>query len=231
MQVNENSLREILEYFRSEPLISVSGKAGTGKTSLVLFILSKLVSSNETCLWLQTSESFQVRRAKQFASADNSTKDSFLNYIFVVPRKVCSSYSQQAIVLRNFMTNPSLESLGLKYMVIDNISSLLRFELTRRKTIEEKVLLMNSFFSDSIFPMVMFCQRIDINLILIHEATFVPGIGKTHKFFHKTFDKLDFLDVNLSKVWGANYNVLQISDVRQKWSYKYKIGFPGFEFF
>ncbi|GAH86683.1 unnamed protein product, partial [marine sediment metagenome] len=47
-------------------------------------------------------------------------------------------------------------------------------------------------------------------LILIHEVTFDPTSGKTKLFFSKLYDRIDSLNINLSKAIAMGSSLKQM---------------------
>ena len=64
--LNEKDLLEIISLIlKRENVIHVKGKAGSGKTNLVLYLVYHLLGSRHACAWIQASEHFPVKRLKQ----------------------------------------------------------------------------------------------------------------------------------------------------------------------
>jgi hypothetical protein len=86
---------------------------------------------------------------------------------------------------------------------------------------------MDEFFSGQLFPLIMRCLREKIILILIHEVSFDPSSGKTKPFFSKLYDRIDSLNVNLSKAMGSGLKQMEISSKDTFTKFVYKIGESG----
>lgn len=76
----------------------------------------------------------------------------------------------------------------------------------------------NFFFDNLLYPLIMFCQREDITLILIHESTFDFVNQKNRFFFYKLYERILALNINLFKSSG---NVIAI--ISKNVNVKYKI--------
>jgi len=66
-------------------------------------------------------------------------------------------------------------------------------------------------------------------LILIHEVSFVPASGKTKPFFSKLYDRIDSININLSKskTMGSGLKQMEISSKGTSTKFVYKIGESG----
>ena len=90
-----------------------------------------------------------------------------------------------------------------KYLIIDNISHHLRFAASCCSNIGQKMAMLDKFFSSQLFPLIMRCLREEIVLILIHEVSFDPKLGKNQPFFNKLYSRINSINVSLSKPFNS----------------------------
>ena len=78
-------LEGIKEIFQDNTVISISGKSGTGKTSLALYLAGYYLASDiphdGSCVWIQASELFPKKRLKTMFQ--NTSLNYLINNIFV----------------------------------------------------------------------------------------------------------------------------------------------------
>ena len=170
---------------------------------------------------MQASEIFPKRR---FCSIHGSKS---LEKIFVLPRNTCSKYSQLTATLKKIATpKDMLFPYDLKCIVIDNISHHLRYEVSRIKDIQKTSKILDSFFSEVFFPLVMHCHRENVYLVLIHEASFNPHAQKvTH--FNKVFSRIEALNIKMEKDLFTGQSQMEISFDDQLYCQPYKIAKKG----
>ncbi|GAH11584.1 unnamed protein product, partial [marine sediment metagenome] len=105
MIFQQSVMSSIQELFRANTLISISGKAGTGKTSLSLFLIGKFLTSIQpyegSCIWVQASEVFSKKRLYSLFERDSGQLTYLTHNIFVTPgHGPFTSYSLQLDVLK-----------------------------------------------------------------------------------------------------------------------------------
>ncbi|MFW9829350.1 MAG: hypothetical protein ACFFB4_03340 [Promethearchaeota archaeon] len=190
----KNIFMEIQSSLHKNCILSLYGKSGTGKTSFTLYFVGYLITRckpyQDQCVWIQASEFFPSRRLVQLFKEDIEILRYIRNNIFITPSKhPFLSYQEQSRYLSEIegRTFPP----ELKYIVIDNISHHLRFEVSRYPSISEKVKLLNSFYESQLLPLVLFCQINNINLILIHEVSYHPSLERTVPFFYKLYSRIE----------------------------------------
>ena len=208
------------------------GKSGTGKTSLALHLVVWLITNHkpyqDQCLWIQASEFFPTKRLNQIFN-DNIEKLQYLrNNIFIAPFK-CPflSYKEQFEFLLEFEVK--ILPPELRYIVIDNISHHLRYELSICSTIKEKTMLLNQFYERQLLPLIIFCQKSGIVLILIHEVSYNPSLGKTLPFFHKLYNRIECIEIYLQRDIIIRQNTLSMSYLDLQKKIEYQIHKKGFQ--
>ena len=198
---------------KNRSAISISGKSGTGKTTLALQIVSTILTSEtpyvNSCVWIQGSESFAQKRLISLFKTSPGKISYLLQNIFVIPRnKPFSNYREQSTFFNELGT--LLLPPNVKFIVIDNISHHLRFATSLHSVVKRRVILLNRFFSSQLFPLIMRCLREDIILILIHEVSFDPSSGKTQPFFNKLYSRIQTVNITLSKNFRSNVKKMEI---------------------
>ena len=198
---------------RNRLVISISGKSGTGKTILALQLISTILTGENpyenSCVWIQASESFPKKRLISLFKTSPGKINYLLKNIFVIPRdKPFSNYKEQSTFFNELGT--LLLPSNVKFIVIDNISHHLRFAASRNSDIKRRVILLNQFFSSQLFPLIMRCLRDNIILILIHEVSFDPSSGKTQPFFNKLYSRIQTVSITLSKNFRSNIKTMEI---------------------
>ena len=212
--------------------ISISGKSGTGKTTLVLQLVSSILTSEKpyesSCVWIQASELFPKKRLLSLFKTSPDKIKYLLQNIFVYPvKKPFSNNREQSAFFNDLGT--LLLPPNVKFMVIDNISHHLRFAVSLNSDMKRRAILFDQFFNSQLFPLIMRCLRENIVLLLIHEVSFNPGLGRTQPFFNKLYSRIQSVSITLSKNFKSNIKVMEIdcgekSEVRKL---NYEIGDSG----
>ena len=198
---------------RNRLVISISGKSGTGKTILALQLISTILTGENpyenSCVWIQASESFPKKRLISLFKTSPGKLNYLLKNIFVIPRdKPFSNYKEQSTFFNELGT--LLLPSNVKFIVIDNISHHLRLAASLNLDVKGRVILLNQFFSSQLFPLIMRCLRDNIILILIHEVSFDPSSGKTQPFFNKLYSRIQTVSITLSKNFRSNIKTMEI---------------------
>ena len=116
---------------------------------------------------------------------------------------------------------------NVKIIVIDNISHYLRYVIASNSDFKRRGAIIDEFFSFQLFPLIMRCLREKIILILIHEVSFDPSSGKTKPFFSKLYDRINSINVNLSKTIGSRLKQMEVSSKDTTTKFVYEIGESG----
>ena len=198
---------------RNRRVISISGKSGTGKTTLTLQLVSTILTGEKpyenSCVWIQASELFPKKRLISLFKTSPGKLNYLLKNIFVIPRnKPFSNYKEQSTFFNELGT--LLLPSNVKFIVIDNISHHLRLAASLNLDVKGRVILLNQFFSSQLFPLIMRCLRDNIILILIHEVSFDPSSGKTQPFFNKLYSRIQTVSITLSKNFRSNKKTMEI---------------------
>ncbi|NVM43842.1 MAG: hypothetical protein HWN79_02905 [Candidatus Lokiarchaeota archaeon] len=199
---------------KNKSIVSISGKSGTGKTTLALQIVSSILTNEApyegSCVWIQASELFPKKRLVSLFKTSPEKIDYLLKNIFVFPqRKPFSNYKEQSTFFDDLST--ILLPPNARFMVIDNISHHLRLAASLNSDIKRRTILYDQFFSSRLFPLIMRCLRDNIVLILLHEVSFDPASGKTLPFFNKLYSRIQAIRVTLSKGFKSNVKKMEIN--------------------
>ena len=211
-------------------LISIAGKSGTGKTTLALQLVSTLITIEipfrDQGVWIQASEQFPKKRLRSLIKSYPENVNYILKNIFVAPGiKPFSNYQEQSAYFRRFkiMIFPN----NVKIIVIDNISHYLRYFIGFNSDFKKRTAVLDEFFSVQLFPLIMRCLREKIILILIHEVSFDPNSCKTKPFFSKLYDRINSININLSKTLGSGVKQMEVRSKSISKKFFYEIGESG----
>jgi len=199
---------------KNKRIISISGKSGTGKTTLALQIVSSILTNEApyegSCVWIQASELFPKKRLLSLFKTAPEKIDYLLRNIFVFPRgKPFSNYREQSTFFDDL--GAILLPSNAKFMVIDNISHHLRLIASLNSNIKKRTILYDQFFNSQLFPLIMRCLRNNITLILLHEVSFNPALGRTLPFFNKLYSRIQAVSITLSQGFKSNVKKMEIA--------------------
>jgi hypothetical protein len=185
-----------------ETIISISGGAGTGKTSFAQFLVGNILTSNSfyngSCLWVQASELFSHRRLSQLFVNDRLAY--LKEKIYLYPHgKVLDAYDDLLNAISHLIDKDTILPPDLQFIVIDNISHHLRYKISQVQDISKVVATQDAFYDDLLLPLILYCQRTKIRLLLIHENTYVPKLGKNKPFFYKLYERISHPQLILGK--------------------------------
>ena len=216
------------DLFSNEKILSLSGESGTGKTTLALYLVGNLLTLDkqflDSCIWIQASEYFPKKRLIQMFS-NYPNKLQYINEnLYVIPKhKPISTYRQQSEIFHTLFNPTSLIPPNLKYVVIDNVSHHLRFKIAQSDEFSYTVSVLDDFYESQLLPIILFCQRNDITLILIHEVSFNPNLMKNRLFFHKLYDRIRTIDITLSSVYNSKQKILDLSINNHDFTFNYTL--------
>ncbi len=207
-------------------VISISGPAGTGKTTLALSLVGNFLSLNpslnESGIWIQASEAFPKNRLKTMFVKQPDILQYLNEHIFIIPpKKPCSSYEEHLSILKQISAKEFIPPPDLKFIVIDNISHHLRYKISLFHDVKDTVMCLNDFSDNYLLPLILLCNREKLILILIHEATFDINRGTTRPFFYKLYDRIDALNINLRK--KINQNMCEIKLDKDFMTFQYRL--------
>ncbi|MFW9822410.1 MAG: hypothetical protein ACFFE4_05720 [Candidatus Thorarchaeota archaeon] len=236
MKLQNQIFDGIKELFRDFTVISISGSAGTGKTSLTLCLVGSIITSitpfKDTCIWVQASEQFPIRRLKTLFRNDGEKLDYLISNIFVIPNLgPYSTYEKQIGQLRKFSENDFLFPPDIRFIVIDNISHHLRFKISQVTDLAQRSHVINGFYENVLNPLIFRCQREEINLILIHEATFDVESQHTRPFFFKLYERIKGVNISLSSLLNIPLRKMEMTFGNLSLSFDYTLTDEGFIFF
>jgi len=222
-----SNIASLFDLLRERRIISVSGESSTGKTTLALQLIASALScedvTDERCVWIQASEQFPKKRLLTFFKSSPDKFDMLLKKIFLYPvMSPFLNYEDQSAFLSSL--EDTILPFNTKYLVIDNISHHLRLAASNCYNIGQKSVLLDKFFSSQLFPIIMRCLREKIFLILIHEVSFDPGLGKNQPFFNKLYSRIDSINISLSRSFNSKNKQMELisrdNKIRSKLKYK-----------
>ncbi|MFX1501154.1 MAG: AAA family ATPase [Promethearchaeota archaeon] len=234
MELELDFFEGIHKLFSYYNLVSISGESGTGKTTLALNIIGNLLTYKapfkDSCIWIQTGESFPHKRLAHMFAESKEKLEYIENNIYVIPQQVIvHTYEEQTTIFQKFGSNADLPP-DLKYVVIDNISHHLRYKLTHYNTFKDISSLLDCFYETQLMPLILFCKRHEIVLILIHEVTYSPKLQRVRPFLYKLYDRINTIDITLSNIVNDEKKSMQILVNEIEWNFKYTLEHRGFVF-
>ena len=201
INLDKTNITSLFDMLRGRRIISISGESGTGKTTLALqLITSTLIDDNfdDQAVWIQASEKFPKKRLLTLFDNSSGKSNALLKKIFLFPTSTpFVSYKDQSTFFTTL--GSAILPFGTKFLVIDNISHHLRLAISCCSNFRERTVLLDEFFSSQLFPLIMRCLRENIVLVLIHEVSFDPTLGKNQMFFNKLYSRINSVNVFLSK--------------------------------
>ncbi|MFX1572798.1 MAG: AAA family ATPase, partial [Promethearchaeota archaeon] len=197
-------------------IVNISGESGTGKTTLALYLGGNFLTSKKpyqhSCIWIQASEIFPKRRLISLFSSNDEDLDYLSNNIYIIPEgRILKSFSEQGQTLRKLINSDLVLPPNLKFIVIDNISHHLRFELSTLSEVRDITNTIDYFFDETLMPLLLFCKRKNIYLILLHEVSFDMNAGQQKPFLQNLYSRLNVLHINLSKIFNNKKKKMKIT--------------------
>jgi RecA/RadA recombinase len=203
-----------------------------GKTTLAIHMVGHYLMNDHvfgSCFWIQAGEKFPHKRLYSLFKNNPSKLKYLQDNIFIIPiRKTCSSYNELLNIIKKLVNNQYFFPRHLKFIVIDNISHQLRFEIAKLDEIQNKVNLINEFFDNLLLPLIFFCQKKNICLILIHESSFQPNLTRNMAYQYKLYERIDSVEFNLMNNLGSSIKTMSISFDEVKLKFNYEIRNSGF---
>lgn len=212
------SISDYSPHFFSHTVLNIGGESGTGKTTLAMQLVGNSIKeSEEACIWVQASERFPKKRAERLFGENSSLLDSF----YLLPSQgVCSNYAELLSVFRLFLKPHAMLPPDTKYIVVDNISHHLRYELMQQSEYQHSSLIINSYFNRVLFPLITFCQHHDMYLVLIHEMSYYPDRNQMDLFLVQLYERIKASFVCLIKQWGQQSHCLRVKDLQLEYTLK-----------
>ena len=210
----KTNIVSLFELLKKRRIISISGESGTGKTTLALQLIASGLSRegafDHQAVWIQASEVFPRKRLQALFRSSSGKSDSLLKKIFLYPGSTpFLSYEDQSTFLATLAG--VMLPYGTRYLAIDNISHHLRFAASCCSDVKQKMALLDEFFSSQLFPIIMRCLREEIVLILLHEVSFDPKLGKNQPFFNKLYSRINSVNVYLSKSFNSKVKSMELA--------------------
>jgi len=235
MTFQKSIMMSIKDLFHDNTVISISGKAGTGKTSLSLYLIGNFFTSSipygGSCVWIQASEPFSKKRLGSMFREDGEKLKYLLTNFFITPDSgPFTTYDLQIESLKKFSENDFLLPPDIKFIVVDNISHHLRFKLSQISDVNQRSSLINTFYMKLLNPLIFRCQRDSINLILIHEVSFDVKTQQTRPFFSKLYERIRGVHIFLSKSFISNQRTIELAFNNTQITFKFDLTDNGYTF-
>ena len=129
------------------------------------------------------------------------------------------------MVNENFLFPPDL-----RFIVLDNISHHLRFEISKVDDIRKRTSILDDFYNNILCPLILRCQREKITLILLHEVSFNVKLQKTLPFFHSLYKRIKGVNISLIKSSISKERVMKIEIGKEIASLYFQLKDGGFRF-
>ena len=204
-------LKGLQKILHSTTVVNLSGESGTGKTSLALYLVSQFLEDEGCCIWVQASEPFPKRRLETMYGNNQKQLNTILKQVYIAPDKCFTTFDTQSefmvkITHENYIFPPDLQ-----FIVIDNISHHLRFKFSNVSEINEKILLLDRFYSSELLPLILLCSRENIILILIHEVSFNMNLQRNQPFFNRLYERIKGLNIVLKQSLITKERVMNLT--------------------
>ncbi len=192
-------------------------------------MVGKLLHNEDSCIWIQAGEEFPIRRLEQIFKFSPIISNRIKKNTFLIPEgKPIHSYEKQSLIIQKIFNPVTVLPPSIKFIVIDNISHHLRYKVTHTTNPMVSLSLLDDFYESQLLPLILFCKRNKIILVLIHENTYIPRLESCKPFFYKLYDRLDTIDVILTKNFQIKKkNHLEITVDKTKWNFQYTLGQLG----
>ncbi|MFX1356702.1 MAG: AAA family ATPase [Promethearchaeota archaeon] len=227
--MKSNFLDDIIGFILEKKIVSISGESGTGKTTLALQLVSSILLKTKPdqyqCLWFQASEKFPKKRLASMFKDKVNLLTYLVNNIFVIPDTVIKTYSEQFNLLNQFEEKDL--PLDIKVIVIDNISHHLRYELSQKNDLGQISTIKNRFYDKLLFPLIMYCQREEIVLLLIHEVSTDIESGLIKPYYASLYNRINGAHMSLVKQIFNDELIMKFSSNKICKNIKYKINNEG----
>lgn len=228
MQIFSGFLGIVHKLMEKHKIINITGESGTGKTTLALQLVGNFLTSSypfeESCIWVQASEIFPIRRLCCMFNTTPKKVANLQQNIFTSPHNTTlNTYFDQSQMLSKLVSGNSILPPNLRFIVIDNISHHLRYEISKNKDVTIITSLINDFYDSLLMPLIMFCQREGIFLILIHEISYDPHTAKNRSFLFKLYDRLDTIKIELLHRYNSQNNSMKIFFKDYSWTCDYEL--------
>ena len=183
-----------------------------------------------TILFILIPVSGEAQHISQIFEDNPQKLEYVINSIFILPQKgLIHTYEEQSSIIKKIINQNLTKPPYLKYIVIDNISHHLRYKLTHYNTPQQISLLLDSFYDTLLLPLIIFCKRNKIVLVLVHEVTYSPKLEKIRPFFYKLYDRIRTIDIVLNKANNNEIKNLLMNFNDSEWNFQFVLNQKGIE--
>lgn len=210
-------------------IIQISGESGSGKSTFAQYLVGHLILNKDnllTALWINAGSPFSYKRLEHNFNEAPEQLEYIKNNIFLTN---ISSYFKQQNLINELSSLENFIPINTKLIIFDSISHNFRLKLMEFNELDIKIKLINSFFTEQIYPLQMFASLNRVNLIFIHEVSYKPKLNKNTKFLHKMFDRIDSIMIKL-EINEKREKILNLKYHNIEFVSKYRLSNNGFEF-
>lgn len=228
----ETIFRGLEQLISVKKIVSIAGSSGTGKTTFALQLIGNLLTQyrhfNYSCIWIQASEIFPNRRFNKIFEFFPEKLCYLKEHIFITPKKsICKNYHTQRRTIENIVNRSMILPPDLKFIVIDNISHHLRYQIFKVDDLYRKISILNDFFNSFLLPLILLCMKENIVLILIHEVSYDINLAKKVPFFYKLYERIDSIIIRLTQYFKTNDKKMDVVFNGNRWVFKYRLEDKG----
>ena len=165
-------------------IIQIYGKSGSGKSTLAMHFAKFILESRHgKLLWIDTEKKTTTKRVHQIIGAQSSK-----NFLIAQPT---TYYAQE----KTFQAILSI-AIPISAVVVDTISHHFRYR-GQNESWNSYSEHLQYFYEQYILPLLVFQEKSDSYLILIHQVTSVPEIGDK-PFLYKVYEEIKSSWIRLS---------------------------------
>ncbi len=174
--ISESDAEHLWKMHSSRKIIQIYGKAGSGKSTLMLYFLKRILLSDtsDKILLLDTERKITPKRM-------NDILGECSRYLLVSQPK---NFIEQQSIIRALSTI----QIPVTAVVIDTVSRHFR-TLEREDSWNAFSKNVYYFYENHILPLLVFQEKMDCYLILIHQITSIPEKGNK-PFLYKMFESI-----------------------------------------
>ena len=165
-------------------IIQIYGRAGSGKSTLAMHFVRYILEDNPNSkvFWIDTERKTTSKRLEQ-------TVGKYTRSMFISQPNTYQNQEETIRTLSNLtipLTGVVVDTISHHFRGLENEGSWFHYS--------EKLL---AFYENQILPLLIFQERMDCYLLLLHQVTSVPNEGDK-PFMHKIFDEISSSWIYLS---------------------------------
>jgi len=158
-------------------ILQIYGRAGSGKSTLAMHFAKYILSTGNQgkLFWVDTERKLSSKRLQEIVGSNTKS-------IFISQPK---TYLDQQELIKRI----SSMEIPISALVIDTISRYFR-SLDKKNNWRSYSENLQSFYENHILPLLIFQEKTNCYLILIHQITSVPEVGDK-PFMYKVFEEIE----------------------------------------